>query len=162
MFFTATKKQLQEGVGNEVKEYFKELGISQNQVARTINMAPQLLGRYLSGKAGFGKKVAQRLQDAYGLNAEFLITGFGPLLLVDAQKEDDEQREREREFKAQFNLLIREFGPDNVLYLLSVHLLENRNSCTTISYKDESILLGRTSDPKAPEYFKKWWLRGLR
>ena len=31
-----------------VKEYFKELGISQNQVARTINMAPQLLGRYLS------------------------------------------------------------------------------------------------------------------
>ena len=163
MFFTVSKQQRREGVGREVKKYLKEeLEISQSNAAKRLGMSPQLFGKYLLGKAGFGEKVALRLKKEFGFNPEFLTTGDGPLLWNDAQKEDADFIEFDRELDHQISILTREYGPENVLRSLLNSLLSNNNSCTTISFNNEIILLGRTTDQKGGKYFEKWWLRGLR
>lgn len=65
---------------DNLRKYFENKGITQKNIAETLNVGPAYINKLLSGKKGFGKKTAQQFQDLYGLSASWLLTGEGDML----------------------------------------------------------------------------------
>ena len=68
-------------VHDELKRYFDERGITQQQVADALCVSLQYVNQLLNGRKTLGKKNAERLANLYGLSKPFLLTGEGELLL---------------------------------------------------------------------------------
>ena len=68
-------------VHDELKRYFDERGITQQQVADALGVSLQYVNQLLNGRKTLGKKNAERLANLYGLSKPFLLTGEGELLL---------------------------------------------------------------------------------
>ena len=68
-------------VHDELKHYFDERGITQQQVADALGVSLQYVNQLLNGRKTLGKKNAERLANLYGLSKPFLLTGEGELLL---------------------------------------------------------------------------------
>ena len=68
-------------VHDELKRYFDERGITQQQVADALGVSLQYVNQLLNGRKMLGKKNAERLANLYGLSKPFLLTGEGELLL---------------------------------------------------------------------------------
>ena len=68
-------------VHDELKRYFDEKGITQQQVADALGVSLQYVNQLLNGRKTLGKKNAERLANLYGLSKPFLLTGEGELLL---------------------------------------------------------------------------------
>lgn len=68
-------------VYDELKRYFDERGITQQQVADALGVSLQYVNQLLNGRKTLGKKNAERLANLYGLSKPFLLTGEGELLL---------------------------------------------------------------------------------
>ena len=72
-------------VHDELKRYFDERGITQQQVADALGVSLQYVNQLLNGRKTLGKKNADRLANLYGLSKPFLLTGEGELLASDVK-----------------------------------------------------------------------------
>ena len=65
-------------IGNKIKEYFSENGMSQNDVAEILNVQQAAVSNQLNGRR-FGKNSAAKWSKAFGFRVNWLITGEGPM-----------------------------------------------------------------------------------
>lgn len=68
-------------IGEKLTAFFKENGITQEDIAAQIGVSQSYVSALLTGKKAFGKKQAQRFCDIWGLSPSWLLTGHGPMLM---------------------------------------------------------------------------------
>ena len=68
-------------VGQQLRAYFEERGMTQQQVADKLEIKQQNVGAYYSGARPFGKNAALKWQRTFGFNAQWLMTGQGKMML---------------------------------------------------------------------------------
>ena len=68
-------------VGQQLRAYFEERGMTQQQVAEKLGIKQQNVGAYYSGARPFGKNAAMKWQRAFGFSAQWLMTGEGKMML---------------------------------------------------------------------------------
>ena len=68
-------------VGQQLRAYFEERGMTQQQVAEKLGIKQQNVGAYYSGARPFGKNAALKWQRTFGFNAQWLMTGQGKMML---------------------------------------------------------------------------------
>jgi transcriptional regulator with XRE-family HTH domain len=66
-------------IGEKLKNYFKEWGITQNEMNAALGIRQSYISDLISGKKPFGKKAAAKFSEVYGLNEAFLLTGEGEM-----------------------------------------------------------------------------------
>ena len=64
-------------IGERLKEYFGNIGLTQSEIAAKLGVSQQAVGAYLNGQP-FGKKVAQ--SDLFKIQYNWLLTGEGTML----------------------------------------------------------------------------------
>lgn len=64
----------------ELKKFFRELGLTQEQIAARFGISQQYVASLLNGKNEFGKKAAKRWADEFGISEAWLLTGEGDLI----------------------------------------------------------------------------------
>ena len=69
-------------IGNKIKEYFSENGMSQNDVAKVLNVQQAAVSNQLNGRP-FGKNSAAKWNQAFGFRINWLLTGEGPMFDTD-------------------------------------------------------------------------------
>ena len=69
-------------VGRQLRLYFEEKGMTQQQVADIVGIKQQNVGVHFQGRP-FGKNAAMKWQRAFGFNAQWLMTGTGKMMLDD-------------------------------------------------------------------------------
>ena len=69
-------------IGNKIKEYFSEIGMSQAEVAAVLDVQQAAVSNQLNGRR-FGKNNAAKWSKAFGFRANWLITGEGPMFDAD-------------------------------------------------------------------------------
>lgn len=69
-------------IGNKIKEYFSEIGMSQTEVAAVLDVQQAAVSNQLNGRR-FGKNNAAKWSKAFGFRANWLITGEGPMFDAD-------------------------------------------------------------------------------
>ncbi len=67
-------------IGDQLKIFFIQRGISQGQIAKTLGVKRPYISRLFNGSAAFGKKTAAKFEELYGLSAAWLLTGTGEML----------------------------------------------------------------------------------
>lgn len=65
-------------IGQKVKEYFAEVGLSQHDVAKKLGVQQAAVSNQLNGRP-FGKNSAAKWNRAFGFRVNWLITGEGPM-----------------------------------------------------------------------------------
>jgi transcriptional regulator with XRE-family HTH domain len=65
-------------IGEKVKEYFSEVGMSQNDIASVLNVQQAAVSNQLNGRR-FGKNAAAKWSKAFGFRENWLRTGEGPM-----------------------------------------------------------------------------------
>ena len=65
-------------IGNKIKEYFSEIGMSQTEVAAVRDVPQAAVSTQLDGRRG-GQTTAAKGSTAFGFRANWLITGEGPM-----------------------------------------------------------------------------------
>ena len=65
-------------IGNKIKEYFSEIGMSQTEAAAVLDVQQAAVSNQLNGRR-FGKNNAAKWSKAFGFRANWLITGEGPM-----------------------------------------------------------------------------------
>lgn len=68
-------------ISEKLTEFFKENGITQEDIAARIGVSQSYVSALLTGKKAFGKKQAQRFCDIWGLSPSWLLTGQGSMLV---------------------------------------------------------------------------------
>jgi transcriptional regulator with XRE-family HTH domain len=66
-------------IGVRLKEYFKEKGISQVEIAEKLGIAPSYITKIFKGERGFKKDSAKKWSELFGISEVFLLTGEGPV-----------------------------------------------------------------------------------
>ena len=69
-------------VGRQLRAYFEEKGMTQQQIADILGIKQQNVGVHFQGRP-FGKNAAMKWQRAFGFNAQWLMTGTGKMMLDD-------------------------------------------------------------------------------
>jgi phage repressor protein C with HTH and peptisase S24 domain len=69
-------------IGNKIKEYFSEIGMSHTEVAAVLDVQQAAVSNQLNGRR-FGKNNAAKWSKAFGFRANWLITGEGPMFDAD-------------------------------------------------------------------------------
>lgn len=64
----------------ELKDFFKSQGITQQEIANRCHTQQQYVNSLLNGKKSFGKKAADLWAETFGLSASWLLTGEGEML----------------------------------------------------------------------------------
>ena len=62
-----------------MKDFFKSQGITQQDAAEALGILQTNVSALLLGKRNFGRKMAEKWSNAFGLRANWLITGEGPM-----------------------------------------------------------------------------------
>jgi len=77
-------------IGNRIKEYFAEIGMSQIEAAGLLNVQQAAVSNQLNGRP-FGKNSAAKWNKAFGFRINWLLTGEGPMFdaATDTIKEYD-------------------------------------------------------------------------
>lgn len=65
-------------IGKKIKEYFSEMGMSQQEVAKILNVQQAAVSNQLNGRT-FGKNSAAKWSKAFGFRINWLLTGEGPM-----------------------------------------------------------------------------------
>lgn len=68
---------------SDLKNFFKDLGLSQKQIADTLGIKQSYVNLMLNGRNPIGRHNAQKFNDAYGLSVAWLLTGEGPMMAAD-------------------------------------------------------------------------------
>ena len=80
-------------IGEKLRVYFKEKGITQEELAAQLGVSQAYVNALLNDKKGFGKKQAQKWNEMFGLSASWLLTGLGDMcstpVVQDNQNEDN-------------------------------------------------------------------------
>lgn len=71
-------------IGNKIKEYFSENGMSQNDVAKVLDVQQAAVSNQLNGRP-FGKNSAAKWNMAFGFRINWLLTGEGPMFDPDSK-----------------------------------------------------------------------------
>ena len=71
-------------IGNQIKDYFAELGMSQSEVAEVLGVQQTAVSNQLNGRP-FGKRSALKWSNAFGFRLNWLLTGEG-MMFEDAGK----------------------------------------------------------------------------
>ena len=66
--------------GSRLKDFLIKEGIEQNDVAEFLQITPQYINAICQGRKNVSKKFASALQDKYGVNAGWLLTGDGNMM----------------------------------------------------------------------------------
>lgn len=69
-------------VGRQLRAYFEEKGMTQQQIADILGIKQQNVGVHFQGRP-FGKNAAMKWQRAFGFSAQWLMTGTGKMMLDD-------------------------------------------------------------------------------
>lgn len=67
-------------IGDKLREYFKNEGITQEQIATQTGVSQAYINVLLNNKKQFGKKQAQKWADIFGISPQWLLTGEGEML----------------------------------------------------------------------------------
>ena len=65
--------------GRLLKDFFKANGITQQDAAEKLGILQTNVSALLLGKRNFGRKMAEKWSNAFGLRVNWLITGEGPM-----------------------------------------------------------------------------------
>lgn len=65
-------------IGQKIKEYFSEMGMSQQEVANVLEVQQAAVSNQLNGRP-FGKNSAAKWNKAFGFRTNWLLTGEGPM-----------------------------------------------------------------------------------
>lgn len=65
-------------IGKKIKEHFSEIGMSQMEIARILNVHQAAVSNQLNGRA-FGKNSAAKWNKAFGFRINWLLTGEGAM-----------------------------------------------------------------------------------
>lgn len=65
---------------DELKNFFKEQGLTQKDLAEILGVSQPYIGMLLTGKKPFGKNTANIWSEKFGLSASWLLTGEGEML----------------------------------------------------------------------------------
>ena len=76
-------------IGDKIKEYFSEIGMSQNDAAKVLEVQQAAVSNQLNGRR-FGKNAAAKWSKAFGFRLNWLITGEGPMFDADSQDKTHE------------------------------------------------------------------------
>lgn len=76
-------------IGNKIKEYFSENGMSQTDVAKVLDVQQAAVSNQLNGRP-FGKNSAAKWNKAFGFRINWLLTGEGPMFDTDANNSTHE------------------------------------------------------------------------
>ena len=76
-------------IGNKIKEYFAEMGISQTEAAKVLNVQQAAVSNQLNGRT-FGKNSAAKWNEAFGFRKNWLLTGEGPMFDTDSSQSSHE------------------------------------------------------------------------
>lgn len=68
-------------IGEPLKAYFKEKGITQRQLAERLGVSQPYVNALLNGEKEFGKKQAKLFGEMFGISPVWLLTGEGEMLL---------------------------------------------------------------------------------
>ena len=64
-----------ENFNEKLKKWFVGQGIKQTDIAEKLNVSPTIVNNYLNGQRRFGKNVALKWSNAFGLNPLWLMSG---------------------------------------------------------------------------------------
>lgn len=65
---------------SELAAFFREQGITQEEIAQKLGVSQQYVSGLLSGRKPFGKKQAQRFYELWQISPSWLLTGEGPMM----------------------------------------------------------------------------------
>lgn len=68
-------------VSSTLKEYFREQGKTQQEIADDLGVSQAYIGQILNGMKPIGKQTASKLNSLYGFNRGWLLTGEGDMLV---------------------------------------------------------------------------------
>lgn len=74
-------------IGKKIKEYFSEMGMSQQEVANILEVQQAAVSNQLNGRP-FGKNSAAKWSKAFGFRTNWLLTGEGPMFEKSVQNEE--------------------------------------------------------------------------
>lgn len=66
-------------IGEELKSYFKEKGITQEEIAEKLGVSQAYVGALFNNSKNFGKKQAEKWNKLFGIPVNFLLTGEGSI-----------------------------------------------------------------------------------
>ncbi len=69
-----------ENIGESLKKFFKEKGLTKEQVAERLAVTQGYKTQLFNGKAAFGKGSAKRWEEMFGLSQSWLLKGKGYML----------------------------------------------------------------------------------
>ena len=72
-------------IGNKIKEYFAEIGMSQIEAAKILDVQQAAVSNQLNGRP-FGKNSAAKWNKAFGFRINWLLTGEGPMFDKDSEQ----------------------------------------------------------------------------
>ena len=72
-------------IGNKIKEYFAEIGMSQIEAAKILDVQQAAVSNQLNGRP-FGKNSAAKWNKAFGFRINWLLTGEGPMIDKDSEQ----------------------------------------------------------------------------
>ena len=67
-------------IHEQLRAYFKEIGMSQVEVAEKLGVTKSAVNKYFLGQNKFGKAQAERWHDLFGISKSFLLTGEGSII----------------------------------------------------------------------------------
>lgn len=76
-------------IGEALTEYFKSKGLDQHNIAAALGVSQQYVSNILSGNL-MGRRAANKWENVFGIKAEWLLTGQGPMLLNETPFYDEE------------------------------------------------------------------------
>lgn len=76
-------------VSEMLKKYFRDAGISQKEMSAKLGVTQGYVALMLNGKQPFGRTAAKKWQEAFGINASWLMTGEGEMLVEDKKSAVD-------------------------------------------------------------------------
>lgn len=68
-----------EKIGEKLSAFFKEKGITQEEIAAQLGVSQSYVNALLNDKKAFGKKQAQKWNELFGLSVNWLLTGEGSI-----------------------------------------------------------------------------------
>ena len=75
-------------IAAKLREYFESQGITQQNIADRFGVSKQTINPYMTGAKPFGRKVAQKWAEEFGLSASWLLTGDGDMFGGSAKNVD--------------------------------------------------------------------------
>lgn len=92
-----------DNTGARFKHFLAQTNTTQLKVASKLNVTPQYINNVCTGRQNVSKKLAYKLQEEFGVNAAWLLTGQGTMSISEAIGNGYKVTEYEEEEKPQIS-----------------------------------------------------------